>query len=94
MELEDADKKYVVFNYKINENLPLTDYFCFSSHNTYLSGNQITSDCKISRYIEDLKKGIKCVELDVHNSGGDEPVITHALKGKGFCKPISFRGTV
>lgn len=93
MELEDADKKYVVVNYKINENLPLTDYFCFSSHNTYLSGNQITSDCKISRYIEDLKKGIKCVELDVHN-GGEEPVITHALKGKGFCKPITFRGTI
>jgi hypothetical protein len=93
MELEDADKKYVVFNYKINENLPLTDYFCFSSHNTYLSGNQITSDCKISRYIEDLKKGIKCVELDIHN-GSEEPVITHALKGKGLCKPISFRDTI
>lgn len=38
----------------VNEDLPLTDYFCYSSHNTYLSGNQLTSDSKIERYIEDL----------------------------------------
>lgn len=94
MELENADTNYIIKEYKINPDLPLTDYFCFSSHNTYLTGNQLTSDCKISRYIEDLRKGIKCVELDVHNKGNNEPIITHAVKGKGFCKPITFRGTI
>jgi phosphatidylinositol phospholipase C delta len=59
---------YIIPEHKISLSLPLTDYYCFSSHNTYLTGNQLTSDCKVSRYIEDLRKGIKCVELDVHNS--------------------------
>ena len=94
MELENPDKNYIILDYKINPHLPLTDYFCFSSHNTYLTGNQIASDCKVTRYIEDLKKGVKCVELDVHNMGDNEPIITHALKGKGFCKPITFRATI
>lgn len=52
---------YLIPEYKVNEDLPLIDYFCFSSHNTYLTGNQLTSDCKVARYIEDLRKGIKCV---------------------------------
>jgi hypothetical protein len=34
-----------------DENLPLSDYYCYSSHNTYLSGNQLTSDCKVDRYL-------------------------------------------
>lgn len=69
MKLENSFENYIIPKQTIDQNLPLTDYFCFSSHNTYLTGNQITSDCKITRYIEDLKKGIKCVELDVHNKG-------------------------
>ena len=74
---------------EVNENLPLTDYFCFSSHNTYLSGNQLTSDSKIERYIEDLETGLKCVEIDVHNDG-NVPIITHAFHDKSLCKPIDF----
>jgi hypothetical protein len=31
----------------IDEDLPLNDYFCYCSHNTNLSGNQLTSDSKI-----------------------------------------------
>ena len=33
---------------------PLTSYHCYSSHNTYLTGNQLTSDSKAERYREDL----------------------------------------
>lgn len=76
-----------------DENYPLTDYFCFSSHNTYLSGNQLTSDCKVSRYSDDLELGIKCVELDVHNDDST-PIVTHAIKGKGLCKPILFEDVI
>lgn len=50
---------------------PLNHYYCYSSHNTYLTGNQLTSKSKVQRYIEDLERGLKCVEIDVHDSFGD-----------------------
>jgi hypothetical protein len=49
---------------------PLNHYYCYSSHNTYLTGNQLTSKSKVQRYIEDLDRGLKCVEIDVHESNG------------------------
>lgn len=45
---------------------PLTEYYVHSSHNTYLVGNQLTSDSKAFRYLEDLYDGVRCVELDIH----------------------------
>lgn len=41
-------------NYESDDNLPLTSYYCYSSHNTYLTGHQISSDSEASRYSEDL----------------------------------------
>ena len=87
--LEDDLNNSPIDYEEIDESLPLTDYFCYSSHNTYLSGNQLTSDSKIERYLEDLERGLKCVELDVHNDG-DVPIITHAVKDRSLCKPINF----
>lgn len=52
---------YICLPGSVEEGLPLTDYFCYSSHNTYLSGNQLTSDSKVERYLEDLEGGVKCV---------------------------------
>jgi hypothetical protein len=49
-----------------------------SSHNTYLIGNQLTSKSKARRYIEDLEKGYRCLELDVHDSAYG-PIINHKL---------------
>lgn len=70
------------------ENFPLKDYFCYSSHNTYLSGNQLTSDSQVERYAQDLENGIKCVEIDIHNDSNGKPIVNHAFKGIGLCKPI------
>jgi hypothetical protein len=47
-------------------NQPLTEYYVHSSHNTYLVGNQLTSDSRAFRYIEDFYDGVRCVELDIH----------------------------
>jgi hypothetical protein len=76
-----------------NRNFPITDYFIYSSHNTYLSGNQLTSDSKVERYIEDLNDGVKCMEIDVHD-GGDVPIVTHALKGFYLNTAVTFEDVI
>lgn len=45
--------------------LPLASYFISSSHNTYLSGNQLSSDSTTEAYTNVLKRGCRCVEVDV-----------------------------
>lgn len=42
---------------------PLSRYWINTSHNTYLTGNQITSNGAITAYINALKSGCRCVEV-------------------------------
>ena len=42
---------------------PLSHYFVSTSHNTYLVGNQVTSESSVDGYIRALKNGCRCVEL-------------------------------
>ncbi|KAJ2906848.1 1-phosphatidylinositol-4,5-bisphosphate phosphodiesterase gamma-2 [Zalerion maritima] len=43
---------------------PLASYFISSSHNTYLEGNQLSSDSTAEAYTNVLKRGCRCVEID------------------------------
>ncbi|PLN83297.1 PLC-like phosphodiesterase [Aspergillus taichungensis] len=45
--------------------VPITDFFISSSHNTYLTGNQLSSDSDASAYTTALLNGCRCVEIDV-----------------------------
>jgi len=64
-ELNDAyDPRALELEKKVKLNRPMSHYYINTSHNTYLSGDQLQSVSSVQCYGNALRRGCKCLELD------------------------------
>ncbi|KAG6395374.1 hypothetical protein SASPL_146017 [Salvia splendens] len=65
---------------------PLSHYFIYTGHNSYLTGNQLSSDCSDVPIINALHRGVRVIELDIWpNSAGDNVNVLH---GRTLTTPV------
>nr|GMC63848.1 phosphoinositide phospholipase C 2-like [Ipomoea batatas] len=76
-----------VFQIHHDMNSPLSHYFIYTGHNSYLTGNQLSSDCSDAPIIEALKSGVRVIELDIWpNSAKDDVDVLH---GRTLTTPVA-----
>uniref|UniRef100_M4DV18 Phosphoinositide phospholipase C n=1 Tax=Brassica campestris TaxID=3711 RepID=M4DV18_BRACM len=59
-------------------NQPLSHYFLYTGHNSYLTGNQLNSRSSTGPIVKALRSGVRVIELDLWpNSSGTEAEVRH-----------------
>lgn len=66
---------------------PLSHYFIFTGHNSYLTGNQLSSDSSDVPIAAALQRGVRVVELDLWPDDKGGIKVTH---GNTLTSPVAF----
>ncbi|KAF9599106.1 hypothetical protein IFM89_035385 [Coptis chinensis] len=66
---------------------PLSHYFIYTGHNSYLTGNQLSSECSEVPIEKALKRGVRVIELDIWPNSSKDDV--HVLHGRTLTSPVA-----
>ncbi|XP_006654000.2 phosphoinositide phospholipase C 2-like [Oryza brachyantha] len=66
--------------------MPLSHYFIYTGHNSYLTGNQLSSGCSEVPIVKALHDGVRVIELDLWPNAANDAV--HVLHGRTLTSPV------